>query len=466
MLEHINRKKGDVTMEFKDIFRFVMEYCREHGGISEVAYSLWLKCLEPVKFDTEHNLVILRVPNQVQKTTIETNFYLALLKTAFQHVLGFEVFIKIISADNEEENAPYKEKELELPHFSNEVMEQNSRGGEYDYTFDTFIVGSSNKFAHAVSLAASEKPGTIYNPLVIYGGSGLGKTHLLNAIKLKIRENFPHYKIIYVKGETFTNELIDSLKQKTTTAFHNKYRNADVLLMDDIQFIAGKESTQEEFFHTFEALHNQGKQIVVTSDRAPKEIKTLEDRIRTRFEWGLLADIQKPEFETRVAIIKRKAELLNLDIPDDVCEFMANRLKNNIRQLEGTVKKMKAYKELTGSEMTISLAQTSIRDILNENQPVSVTMEVIINEVARTFGIDAQEIRSRSNKAQVSNARQAAIYAIREITQMPLTEIGKEFDRDHATMSYALKKVEAQMEEDEKYRLTIEDIIKNLQKDE
>lgn len=450
-------------MDFKDIFRFVMEYCHDHGGISEIAYNLWLKPIEPIKYDQDHNVVILRVPHTTQKNTIESNFYLSLLKTAFQHVLGFEVFIKIISADNEIENAPYKEEEIQLPRFSKDVMDENSKGGEYEYTFDTFIVGSSNKFAHAASLAVSEKPGSIYNPLVIYGGSGLGKTHLLNAIELKIREKFPHYKILYVKGETFTNELIESLKQKTTTAFHTKYRTADVLLMDDIQFIAGKESTQEEFFHTFEALHNEGKQIVVTSDRAPKEIKTLEDRIRTRFEWGLLADIQKPEFETRVAIIKRKAELLNISIPDDVCEFMANRLKNNIRQLEGAVKKMKAYKELTMSEMTISLAQTAIRDILSENQPVTVTMDIIINEVGRTFGIDPAEMRSRSNKAPISNARQVAVYIIREITQLPLTEIGKEFGRDHATISYILDKVKEKMETEERYRLTIEDIIKNLQ---
>lgn len=449
-------------MDFNKVFDYVMHYCKENGSISEIAFNLWLNCISPVNFIQETKTAVLKVPFTFQKETIESNFYYALLKEAFLNILGFETNILIVSEQNEEELSKYEKKEDEIPYFSREEMERNSQGGDYEYTFDTFIVGSSNKFAHAASIAVANKPGSGYNPLFIYGGSGLGKTHLLNAIYLHIKEKFPDYNVIYVKGETFTNELIEALKQKNTGPFHQKYRSADVLLMDDIQFIAGKEQTQEEFFHTFEELHKNGKQIVVTSDRSPKEIKTLEDRIRTRFEWGLLADVQKPEFETRVAIIKRKAELLNIEIPNDVCEFMANKLKDNIRQLEGAVKKMKAYKRLAGSELTIALAQTAIKDIISENMPVEVTVEKILNEVARTFSVDAQEIRSRSNKAPISAARQAAIYIIREITQMPLSAIGEEFGRDHATMSYANSKVAEMMQKDEKYRLTIEDIIKNI----
>lgn len=449
-------------MDFNKVFEYVMQFCKENGSISDIAFNLWLKCISPVEFMQETQTAVLKVPFDFQKETIESNFYINLLKKAFLNILGFETNILIISEENREELEKYEKKEPELPYFSREEMERNSQGGEYEYTFDTFIVGSSNKFAHAASIAVANKPGDAYNPLFIYGGSGLGKTHLLNAIQLHIKEKFPDYNVLYVKGETFTNELIEALKQKNTVPFHQKYRSADVLLMDDIQFIAGKEQTQEEFFHTFEALHKQGKQIVVTSDRAPREIKTLEDRIRTRFEWGLLADVQKPEFETRVAIIKRKAELLNIDIPNEICEFMANKLKDNTRQLEGAVKKLKAYKKLAGSEPTLSLAQTAIKDIISENQPTPVTVDKIISEVGRTFSVDPSDIRSRSNKAPISAARQAAIYIIREVTQMPLSAIGEEFGRDHATMSYANTKVAEQMQKDEKYRLTIEDIIKNI----
>ncbi len=448
-------------MNIETIFNYVLDYIRENCKVSSVAFNLWLECITPLDYKLDPPTAVLNVPDPYQKKIIESQAYIDFLREGFEYVMGTKVEIDIIDSQDIERMKPYK-KEEEVPFFPHDEMERNSQGGDYEYTFDTFIVGSSNKFAHAASIAVADKPGKAYNPLFIYGGSGLGKTHLLNAINLHIKNKFPEYNVLYVKGETFTNELVEALKEKSTVAFHQKYRSADVLLMDDIQFIAGKEQTQEEFFHTFEALHKEGKQIVVTSDRPPKEIKTLEDRIKTRFEWGLLADVQKPEFETRVAIIKRKAELLNITIPNDVCDFMATKLKDNIRQLEGAVKKMKAYKKLAGSELTISLATTAIKDIISENQPIPVTVERIINEVGRTFGVDPNEIRSRSNKAPISSARQAAIYIIREITQMPLASIGEEFGRDHATMSYATTKVAELMSKDEHYRLTIEDIVKNI----
>ncbi len=448
-------------MDLQKIFEYVVEYIENSKKLSDVAVNLWIKSLSPLELKGNSQTVVFSVETEFQKKTIESYMYIPMLKEAFLNVLGYEVEIEIIPETDTLKMAPYIKGE-DVPFFPHDEMERNSQGGEYEYTFDTFIVGSSNKFAHAASIAVADHPGSAYNPLFIYGGSGLGKTHLLNAINLTIKEKFPNYNVVYVKGETFTNEFIEALKQKDTEPFHQKYRCADVLLLDDIQFIAGKEQTQEAFFHTFEALHHDGKQIVVTSDRPPKEIKTLEERIKTRFEWGLLADVQRPEFETRVAIIKRKAELLNIEIPNDVCEFIANKLKDNIRQLEGAVKKMKAYKNLAGSELTISLATTAIKDIISENQPIPVTVERIISEVGRTFGVDPNEIRSRSNKAPISSARQAAIYIIREITQMPLTAIGEEFKRDHATMSYANTKVSEMMSKDEHFRHTIEDIIKNI----
>lgn len=335
--------------------------------------------------------------------------------------------------------------------------------GDYDYTFNNFIVGSSNKFAHAAALAVATNPSNSYNPLFIYGASGLGKTHLLIAIKEEIKSRSGNSLVIYKRGEEFTNELISAISTESTNQFRESYRHCDVLLVDDIQFISGKERTQEEFFHTFNSLYQSGKQIVLTSDRPPKEIKTLEDRLRTRFEWGLLADIQPPDFETRMAIIRRKAELLNFEIPDEVAEYIANRLKNNIRQLEGAVKKLKAYRHLAGAAPSVLVAQNAIRDILNDNQPIPITVERIITEVSRTFGVNPADLRTAKRAAQISTARQVAIYIVREITQMSMSVIGMEFGgRDHSTIVYAIQQVERQMEKDPRYKETVEDIVKNI----
>lgn len=442
---------------FNDVFSLVNEYCKGPNGVTEVAHSIWIKDIEPVKF--ENSIAYLRVSSSFKKEIIEEK-YVPLLSRAFESILGFPVGIEIL-CDHVQPKLDFLEQSL--MNFSNEELEQNSIGGEYEYTFSTYIIGPSNKFAHAASLAVASNPANAYNPLFIYGGSGLGKTHLLFAISTEIKKNKPGTNIIYAKGESFTNELIAAITNKTTEDFHNKYRRADVLLIDDIQFIGGKESTQEEFFHTFEALHQSGKQIVLTSDRPPKEIKTLEDRLRTRFEWGLIADIQPPDFETRIAIIRRKAELLDIQISDDVTEYMANRLKNNIRQLEGAVKKIKAYKMLTGTAPSILIAQNAIRDILNDNQPVPVTVERIISEVGRTYGISPTDIRSNKRSANISLARQVSVYVVREITQMSMSSIGEEFgNRDHSTIVYAVQQVDKNMNNDTKFRETVEDIIKNI----
>ena len=312
-------------------------------------------------------------------------------------------------------------------------------------------------------MAVANNPAFAYNPFFLFSDSGLGKTHLMNAIGNQIRKNHPDMKVLYISSETFTNELIESVEHNRLEAFREKYRNIDVLLIDDIQFLRNRESTQEEFFHTFNSLHDAHKQIVIASDRPAKEIKSLEERLRTRFEWGLTADVQPPDFETRVAIVKRKAELLHLDLPEDVAEFIANHLKNNIRQLEGAVKKLNAYYMLEGIQPVISVAQNAIKDILNETQPVPVTIEKIVGEVSRTFNVSPADIRGTKRNANVASARRVAIYILREVTGMSMEEIGREFSgRDHSTIVYSLKTMERDMKNDQHLRETVSDIIKNV----
>ena len=431
---------------FNEAWDVICEYCEQH--ITKVAYNTWISRIKPVKMDFAEGKAILMAPAEFHRQTLLRG-YMNILKDAFESVFGTEVEIVIIVPD--EVVTPVKE--------SNETVID----ADYEFTFDTFIVGSSNKFAHAASLAVATNPGHAYNPLFIYGNSGLGKTHLLYAIRNEIQKNDSKKKVIYVKGEDFTNELVEALMKKSNIELRQKYRQSDVLLVDDIQFIAGKESTQEEFFHTFNTLYEAKCQIVLTSDRPPKEIKTLEDRLRSRFESGLIADIQPPDFETRIAIIRRKAELLQIELPADVTEYIATRLKSNIRQLEGVVKKLKAKNQLYGEKITINIAQKTISEILNNDQPPPLTVEMIIDEVARHFGLSGDDIRSAKRNSNISNARQIAIYAVREITNMSMNLIGEEFGgRDHSTIVYALKQIEKNMEKDPKLKATVDDIIKNI----
>ena len=431
---------------FNEAWEIICEYCRKH--ISDVAYKTWISKIEPVKLDFTQGKAVLMVPTDFNRQTLIRG-YMKLLNDGFESVFGPGINI-IFTIPDEDETKEQEQSET--------VMD-----ADYEYTFDTFIVGSSNKFAHAASVAVAANPGKAYNPLFIYGNSGLGKTHLLYAIRNEIIKANPTMTITYVKGDDFTNEFIDSLQNATTSEFRQKYRNSNVLLVDDIQFIGGKERTQEEFFHTFNTLHEANCQIVLTSDRPPKEIKTLEDRLRSRFESGLLADIQPPDFETRMAIIKRKAELLEMNLPDDVNEYIATKLKTNIRQLEGVVKKLKAKNQLYGEKITINVVQKTISDILNNDQPPPLTVEKIIDEVAHTYGVSSDDIRSSRRNSNISNARQIAIYAVREITGMSMKNIGDEFGgRDHSTIVYAINQIEKNMSKDPKLKSTIEDIIKNI----
>ena len=457
---------------FKELFEMVKEYTRQYvidsKELSEIAYQVWIKSLEPVSFDG--NTAVLYIKAEFMKKIVEEK-YLGLLTKAFEAVVGFPVKVEILcetsSNPEKKEVSPASVQtsapSAVLPSYSQEEIDMNSQGGEYEYTFATFIVGSSNKFAQAACRAVAQNPASAYNPLFIYGGSGLGKTHLLYAIASEIKESRPKTNVIYVKGEEFTNELIAAIGNESTQDFHDKYRQADVLLVDDIQFIGGKESTQEEFFHTFNTLYNAGKQIVLVSDRPPKEIKSLEERLRTRFEMGLTADIQPPDFETRVAIIRRKADLLGLEMPDEVAEYIANRLKNNIRQLEGAVKKLNAYRKLEGIQPVIGAAQNAIKDILNETQPVPITVEKILSEVARTYNTTADMLRGPSRRSNVSSARKVSMYVVREITGMSMEDIGSEFGgRDHSTVVYSINDMQKKLETDTRLRETVEDIIKNV----
>ena len=445
-------------MDFLTILNGVKNYCSTK--ISDVAYKCWIEPIEPIKL--EKDAAVLFIRSEFQRNLILEK-YGSLLSEGFNHVLGFDVQLKIICESDIEDGGLDVPSDFEDYVSTIQKVEDAWSKAEYDYTFDTFIVGPSNNFAYAACRAVAQSQTGAYNPLFVYGSSGLGKTHLMLAIANELHKNNPNINIIYVSAESFTNEFIDAVGRGTTQAFHSKYRSAEVLLVDDVQFLAGKERVQEEFFHTFNDLHQLNKQIVLTSDRPPKDIKTLEDRLKTRFEWGLLTDISQPEFETRMAIMKRKAELLDIDIPNDVCEFIANRLKDNIRQLEGAVKKIKAFKLLAGSTPSIGVAQSVIRDILNDNQPEPVTVDRIITEVAKTYAIDPSDIRSGKRSAQISNARQVAMYVVREITKMPLKSIGDEFGgRDHSTLVYTLQKVEEKMENDRHYKEIISDIIHNI----
>ncbi len=428
---------------FDEIWALVKEEIR--CSVAEVAYNVWLSPLEFVSF--KNDTVYLSISDFKKK--IITDKFSLVVNTAFENVLGFPVTVEYVVPGDLIKNDTEGDGKKSDP--------------EYDYTFENFITGPSNKFAHAAAINVAANPGKAYNPLFIYGHSGLGKTHLLMAIMNEIKQNNPNADIIYTSGELFTNELVYYIGNHNTYAFHEKYRKCDVLLVDDIQFIARAETTQEEFFHTFNALTSNDKQVVLTSDRPPREMMTLEERLRTRFEMGLIADIQPPTLETRMAIVKKKSDDLRLELGDDVIKFIADNIKKNIRQLEGAVKKIKAYQDMEGSKPTIAVAKKAISDIINDNQPLPVTVENIIGEVSRTFDVTPADIRSDKRSSNISLARQVAIYIVDQVTGLPLKAIGNEFgNKHHSTIIYALKEIKNKLEKDIALKATVDDIIKNI----
>ncbi len=437
-----------------------LEYCS-----SNISYNTWIAPLTvyEVTDDTVYILVKLRASLE----HIEEK-YLLPFKVCIAEVTGYEYEVSFVTDDHvviqEKKDTAVKKQQ------SNAIFEQANLNPKY--TFDTFVVGSNNNFAHAASLAVADSPGEIYNPLFLYGGVGLGKTHLMHSIAHFILEKDPTKKVLYVTSETFTNELIDALKigkngnELAMTTFREKYRNNDVLLIDDIQFIIGKESTQEEFFHTFNHLHVSGKQIIISSDKPPKDIETLEARLRTRFEWGLIADISSPDYETRMAILRKKEELDGLEryhIPDEVMQYIANNITSNIRELEGSLNKLIALANLENKPIDISLAAEALKDMISPNNTREITPELIIEVVSDHFNVPAAELKGKKRNAEIVLPRQIVMYLCRKMTDTPLKTIGLILGgKDHASVSHGVKKIEHDVKTDEALNNTVNIIKKKL----
>ena len=453
--------KGNELNSFSDLFEIV----KQRLDITETARNLFIDPIKPIKL--ANNTAILLLANDWIKNIIKEN-YDEIFKKHLKDILGFEVDIEYVTSDDHvvtpEEIVRVSDPipELDDDPYAKTRLHETEENSNYKYTFDTFIVGESNRLACAACKSIAQDKSD-FNPLYIYSEPGLGKTHLLYAIKNEVETRHPEYNIVYVSAETFVNEFVNSVKTNTTEEFKKKYRSAEMLLVDDVQFFSGKKESQNELFHTFEELHRRGKEIILTSDRPPKEINDIENRLITRFEWGLLTDIAAPEFETRLAIIRRKAELMDLKIPNNVMEYMADKLKNNIRQIEGAIVKMYHIVFLTGSTPTIIMAQNIIKDVMTEQQPVPVTVDHVITDVSHIFNVSPDEMRSKNRNSQVSTARQVAMYVISKVTDLSYTSIGKEFGgRDHSTVVYATNKVKKVMQTDPAYRATVEDLIKNI----
>ncbi|NPV92469.1 MAG: chromosomal replication initiator protein DnaA [Firmicutes bacterium] len=414
--------------------------------LSPDSMDTWLKSARPHSFNEK--VLILSVPNVFAKNWIESR-YSSIILDKLKFLLGYPVSIQLKVSDSEW--SPPRVDELPYTVLN------------LKYTFDTFVVGNSNRFAHAASLAVSEAPAKAYNPLFIYGGVGLGKTHLMQAIGNHILNQMPSLRVVYVSSETFTNGIINAIRDDTTTEFRNRYRTADVLLIDDIQFLAGKERTQEEFFHTFNTLHEASKQVVISSDRPPKDIPTLEDRLRSRFEWGLITDIQTPDLETRTAILRKKAKLDGLDIPDEVTHYIANQIHSNIRELEGALNRVIAYSTLHGNPIDIEFTTHILKDILPPISVKPITINYIQQTVAEFFGLKQEDLKAKKRTREVAFPRQIAMYLSREITDNSLPKIGEAFGgRDHTTVMHACDKISTDVKTDETLKSILNELINRL----
>lgn len=430
------------------------------GKLSKPSFETWMKSTKA--HSLQGDTMIIAAPNEFARDWLNSR-YLGLVAETIFDLTGEELAIKFVIPQNQEEEniapkAPIKNmpKDDEPSDFPQNML--NTK-----YSFDTFVIGSGNRFAHAASLAVAEAPAKAYNPLFIYGGVGLGKTHLMHAIGHYVLDHNPSAKVVYLSSEKFTNEFINSIRDNKAVDFRNRYRNVDVLLIDDIQFLAGKEQTQEEFFHTFNALHDESKQIVISSDRPPKEIPTLEDRLRSRFEWGLITDITPPDLETRIAILRKKAKAEGLDIPNEVMLYIANQIDSNIRELEGALIRVVAYSSLINKDINADLAAEALKDIIPSSKPRVITIKDIQRIVGQQFNVKFEDFKAKKRTKSIAFPRQIAMYLSREMTDSSLPKIGEEFGgRDHTTVIHAHEKISKLLSSDELLQQQVKEIREQL----
>lgn len=445
-------------MDIKENWDLIKETLKTEYDLSEISYNTWVK---PLRFHSvDHDVVTIMIPSDQAHalkyiSSKYKSYFQVTVSEMFNHTYDIE-FILEKDADDEMMSAPGN-----VYNINYENANLNSK-----YRFDTFVVGGNNKFAHSASLAVAESPGVAYNPLYLYGGAGLGKTHLMHSIGHFILEHNPDMKVLYVTSEQFTNEVIESIRSGNAskmTKLREKYRTVDVLLIDDVQFIIGKESTQEEFFHTFNVLHSAGKQIILSSDKPPKEMETLEERFRSRFEWGLIADIQSPDYETRMAILKKNAENYNKEINEEIFQYIATNIKSNIRELEGAFNKVIAYSKLNKVEINLSSVQEALKDIISPNEKKQITSGLIVEVVAEHFGITPEDIMSKRRNTEYVLPRQICMYLCRKYTDDSLQSIGKAVGKkDHTTVIHGIEKITEDIEKNDELKGKIDIIIKKL----
>ena len=445
--------------ELKELWEKTLNIIK--GELTEVSFNTWIKSCEPISMSS--NTIIISVPNSFTQDILEKRYKDLVINSieaacSKTYNLDFVIASEIQEAEEKNETNKNTNKNDGIAVTVNDEMSSTLNP---KYTFDTFVVGGNNNFAHAASLAVAESPGEVYNPLFLYGGVGLGKTHLMHSIAHHIINNRPDLRVLYVTSEKFTNELIDSLKHDKNKEFRDKYRNIDVLLIDDIQFIIGKESTQEEFFHTFNELHEAKKQIVISSDKHPREIATLEERLRSRFEWGITADIQPPDYETKMAILKKRAELEHLDINQEVMQYVATNINSNIRELEGALNKIYVFANLEKKPVTLELAENALKDTIECQK--EVTPQLIMDVVAEHYNISVSDIISKKKNKEIANPRQICMYLSRKYTDYSLQNIGKIMgNRDHTTVIHGHDKIGKMLETDENLKSNLDIIIKKL----
>ncbi len=436
----------------------ILNTVKKEHDISDVSFDTWMRPLEV--FAVSGNTLYILVPSeQMALSYISKKYYLP-LKVAIAEIIGIEYEIEFILPDKAMTlNVTKPVRKVSSLNGSNSNLNPN-------YTFDTFVVGNNNRFAQSAALAVAESPGESYNPLYIYGGPGLGKTHLMHSIGHFILDQNPNANVIYVTSEDFTNEVIDSIRNGNAASmskFRDKYRKVDVLMIDDVQFIIGKESTQEEFFHTFNALQTQGKQIILTSDKPPKDMETLEERIRSRFEWGLMADIGVPDYETRMAILRKKAESDNFDIDDEILNYIANNIKSNVRELEGALNKLSAYNNLVNTKITMEIAEKELQNYITPDKPKEITPQLIIEVVTEHFHISMDQMISKSRSSDIARPRQIAMFLCKNMTDMPLDTIGSFLGgRDHSTIIHGIRNIAEEYENNDSTKTLIDTIKKKI----